>query len=206
MKNIKSWIRNAIVTSSVLGMAAVSAHGHDWDRGHDRDRDHDRYDRGSYYVRVAPQPEFAYARVIDVDPIVRRVAYSQPQQDCWYEEREVYPRRGLDQDTTTPTIVGAIIGGVVGHQFGSGHARNVGTVAGVVLGASVGHDVAVRSGGSEVRSVQRCGVRDYPQYEERIDGYRVTYLHCGRRYTTVMPYDPGERVRVRVGANVVVVQ
>lgn len=33
----------------------------------------------------------------------------------------------------------------------------------------------------------------------RVDGYRVTYEFQGREYTTVMSYDPGDRVRIRVG-------
>lgn len=146
--------------------------------------------------------ELDYARVVDVDPIVRRVAVDTPQRDCWYEDRPVYgePR------SATPAILGAIIGGVVGHQFGSGHSRNVGTVAGAVLGASVGRDVSVRGAGVETRSIERCEVRGYREWEERVDGYRVTYVYRGREYRTVMPYDPGNRVQVRVGMDVDVVR
>jgi uncharacterized protein YcfJ len=42
--------------------------------------------------------------------------------------------------------------------------------------------------------------------EERIDGYRVTYLFRGREYNTVMSYNPGERVRIRVGDGIEVLQ
>jgi len=34
---------------------------------------------------------------------------------------------------------------------------------------------------------------------DRCDGYRVTYEFRGREYTTVMSYDPGSRVRIKVG-------
>jgi len=210
--NLKSIARSALLAAGLLGAGAVLAHGNGWGNGWSREHDDDRYydrDDAGYYSRdvrvVRPQFEgMAYARVIDVDPIVHRVAYSNPQRECWNEEREVYPQRGFDQQTAAPTIVGAVVGSVIGHQFGSGHSRDLGTVAGAVIGAAVGHDAAVRAGGAEVRSVQRCAVRDYPQYEERVAGYRVTYVYCGREYTTVMPYDPGERVRVRVDTNVVV--
>ena len=33
----------------------------------------------------------------------------------------------------------------------------------------------------------------------RCEGYRVTYEFQGQEYTTVMSYDPGSRVRIRVG-------
>jgi len=44
------------------------------------------------------------------------------------------------------------------------------------------------------------------RFEERTDGYRVTYLFRGREYNTVMSYDPGERVRIRVGNGIEVLQ
>ena len=47
-------------------------------------------------------------------------------------------------------------------------------------------------------TVQRCDTRYSDSYEERIDGYRVTYIYNGRRQVTQLPYNPGERIRVRV--------
>src|SRR5687767_14729150 len=63
-------------------------------------------------------PEYDYARVVDVDPIVdyerrpvsREVCYDEP-----VRYRDAGYRRG---DSTTPMIAGAVIGGVVGNQFG----------------------------------------------------------------------------------------
>ncbi len=97
----------------------------------------------------------------------------------------------------------ALIGGVVGHQFGSGRGRDAATVAGATIGAAVGYDAAARRSAS-VREeiVQRCEVRYEKRYEERVDGYRVTYEYHGREYTTRLPYDPGERIRVRVAVAV----
>lgn len=46
----------------------------------------------------------------------------------------------------------------------------------------------------------------YGRGDERIDGYRVTYLFRGREYNTVMSYNPGERVRIRVGDGIEVLQ
>ena len=41
-------------------------------------------------------------------------------------------------------------------------------------------------------------MRYQDSWDERIEGYRVAYEYHGRRYETRMPYEPGERVRVRV--------
>ena len=72
-----------------------------------------------------------------------------------------------------------------------------------MVGAGVGYDAAARRSAS-VREeiVQRCEVRYEKRYEERVDGYRVTYEYHGREYTTRLPYDPGERIRVRVAVAV----
>ena len=45
-------------------------------------------------------------------------------------------------------------------------------------------------------SVAKCGTTT--AYEDRVEGYRVTYEYNGRRQTTQLPYDPGDRIRVRV--------
>jgi uncharacterized protein YcfJ len=81
-----------------------------------------------------------------------------------------------------------------------------GNLGGAVLGASVGHDASARNAGVETRSVQRCEVSSQRDWEERVDGYRVAYVYRGREYNTVMPYDPGNRVQVRVGVDVDVVR
>lgn len=182
-----------ILSSAIVGVGLLStataalAHPRHWDRS-------------PQPVVVVPADDYVFARVVEVEPIMTRVRVSTPQRDCWYEEREVYPQRGIDGVTAGPTVLGAIIGGVVGHQFGSGRGRDAATVAGTVIGASIGHSSAVQAAGSETRDVKRCEVRYERSWEEQIDGYRVTYVYRGREYTTRMPYDPGSSVRVRAPA------
>ena len=43
--------------------------------------------------------------------------------------------------TVGGTLAGAAVGGVVGHQFGSGNGKDLATVAGAVGGAIVGHEI-----------------------------------------------------------------
>jgi hypothetical protein len=85
-------------------------------------------------------------------------------------------------------------------QVGHGDGRDFATVAGAAIGAGVGYTSATRQYAPRVREevVQRCDVSYDRSYEERIEGYRVTYEYNGREYTTRMPYDPGERIKVRV--------
>ena len=149
---------------------------------------------------VSRHDNYEYARVVNVEPIVQRVRIESPRRECWNETRTVESRPHIsDPDVGGRTLLGGIIGGVIGHQIGSGRGRDAATVAGTVIGAGVGYDSASRrSSEVEERVVQRCDVRYDHEYEERIDGYRVTYEYNGREYDTRLPYDPGEKIRVRV--------
>jgi uncharacterized protein YcfJ len=141
--------------------------------------------------------EYDYAPVTRVEPIVRQVRIETPRRECYDDVRYV---ESPNPYVGAQTVLGGIIGGVIGHQIGHGHGRDFATVAGAVVGAGVGYTNASRRYGPETReeTVQRCDVRYEREYEERIDGYRVTYEYNGREYTTRLPYDPGERIRVRV--------
>lgn len=163
---------------------------------------------------------YDYARVVDVDPIVRHVRVRTPVRECWEETRYEYyddydrydrhdrPRRS----EAGATIAGGIIGGVIGRQFGDGKGRDAMTLVGTLVGAAIGNERASRGreyddrydydryGAYERQSypVTRCETRYRAEDQERIDGYRVTYRYRGQTYTTRTDYDPGDRIRVRV--------
>ena len=157
--------------------------------------------------------DYDYARVLDVDPIVRHVRVTVPKRECWTETRyeEVQSQGGSyggPRPTAGSTILGGIIGAAIGNQIGRGDGRRAATVAGAVIGSAIGHDAAdrrnARYGNSPVVTesrpydAERCEVRYEDSYEDRVEGYRVTYEYNGRRQTTQLPYDPGDRIRVRV--------
>ncbi len=152
-------------------------------------------------------PGYDYARVLNVDPIVRQVRVEVPQRECWTEEQYEQPRTAY-RGSAGQMIVGGLIGGAIGSRFGHGDGRRAATVAGAIIGSAIGHDAAERRRAEQqagypearVRTVERCGVRYINNYEERVDGYDVEYEYCGRRYQTRLPYDPGERLRIRVDA------
>lgn len=141
---------------------------------------------------------YEYARVVRAEPIYRSVRVSNPRQVCTEEpvtERTVY-RGGPDPGAV---LVGALIGGVIGHQFGGGHGRDVATAAGAFIGAN---HAAYNSSGQRVveREVveTRCERVRAARYEDELAGYDVTYRYHGRLYHTRTASDPGSRIRVRV--------
>jgi uncharacterized protein YcfJ len=160
--------------------------------------------------------DYDYARVTNVEPRVRQVRVSVPRREC-YEETGYgsdygpgygpgYSQGGGERPAAGGMILGGLIGAVIGHQFGHGRERGVGTVAGAVIGSAIGHDAAMQRRGyvpygyspARAESGERCETRYTEQVEQRIDGYRVSYRYNDRDYQTVLPYDPGERLRVRV--------
>jgi uncharacterized protein YcfJ len=148
--------------------------------------------------------DFDYARVVRTEPIVRQVAVETPRRECWDETQTVDSNPHVsDPQVGGRMLLGGIIGGVIGHQFGSGSGRDAATIAGAAIGAGVGYDSARRAYGTQSTQqvVQRCAVRYDEEYEDRIDGYRVTYEYNGREYTTRTPNDPGPRIRVRVAVS-----
>ena len=147
---------------------------------------------------------YDYAKVVDVDPIVRVVRVPTPRRECWNEEvvRRDQPRgyyRG-NRGSYTPLVLGGVLGGVVGNQFGSGRGRDAMTVAGALLGASVGRDVShgPRASQTYVTTERHCRVTEEYYEEEEVDGYRVKYRYRGRTYATRMEQHPGRRVKLRV--------
>jgi len=147
--------------------------------------------------------QYDYARVVSSEPIVRMVTVNTPVRECW-QDTEYYTVDRPVPGSGASTLVGAVIGGVIGHQFGSGRGNDAATIAGSMIGAAVGNDAAKRRYGASYRTVeysrpvQRCETRMTSHREERIDGYRVVYKYHGQKYETRMPYDPGREIRVRV--------
>jgi uncharacterized protein YcfJ len=158
-----------------------------------------------------------FARVLDVEPLKRRIRVTEPRRECVeetrYDERAGYRARPEARTAAGSMILGGLLGAAVGNQFGHGDGRRAATVAGALIGSAIGHDAAHspyesgRPGGriddrryEEPRAytVQRCDVRYNERWEERVEGYHVTYEYNGRRYETELPYDPGPRLRVRV--------
>jgi uncharacterized protein YcfJ len=149
-------------------------------------------------LAVAGDAGYELARVVDVEPI--REVHRTPvdREVCWEETVRVRERR----HSHAPTVLGAIIGGVIGNQFGSGSGRDAATAAGALLGGAIGHDASKAHEGRSYPAIrERCEVER--QWRERtVDrGYRVTYEYAGRLHRTTMNHHPGDTIRVRVSVD-----
>ena len=156
---------------------------------------------GAYDARYDRNSEYDFARVVNVEPLRRQVRVSEPVRECW-QETSYASERPFSSNHVGGTLLGSAIGTVIGNQIGHGRGKDVARVAGALVGGAIGHNVSVdrqrQQYGNEGRTYERCDVRYRDSWQERVEGYEVTYEYAGREYVTRMPYDPGERIRIRV--------
>jgi uncharacterized protein YcfJ len=148
-----------------------------------------RDDYATGYASGRENVSYVYAQVTRVDPIYETVRTRVPEEHC---DGRVVRDGG---DPTGGTVLGAIVGAALGNQVGKGDGRDAATVAGAVVGGAIGRNID-RNNGSASRG--GCRVVDVEREERRVASYDVEYVHQGQTYMSRLPYDPGERLRVRV--------
>lgn len=90
-------------------------------------------------------------------------------------------RVGSDNGAALGTVIGAIAGGLIGHQVGGGRGKTAATVAGAVGGGFAGHAIGERTGSG--------------------DGWQVVVQLDNGQYATVTQRNAPQ---VRVGERVVI--
>ena len=133
------------------------------------------------------------ARVIESRPLY---AAGERKEECWN------PRAGHFEEVRSENktrigkgaAIGALAGGVLGHQVDSGG----GTAAGAILGGLLGHHLERRGDSNDSQNdldFSRCRVVSEGN-SGNIVGYDVRYEFNGREYVTRMDRDPGRRLRL----------
>jgi uncharacterized protein YcfJ len=135
-----------------------------------------------------------WARVTVVAPQYERV--NVPEEQCRTEYVPVQANAG--GSGYAGPVIGGIAGGLLGSTLGNGNGKVAAAAAGAVAGSIVGANVQAgqASANAGTQPVRRCALVDH--WEKRLTGYRVNYEYAGRPYETVLPYDPGQNLRVRV--------
>lgn len=139
-----------------------------------------------------------YATVLDVDPVTRQVAQSQPRQVC--EDVPVTQRLPERDGNVGGTVAGAVIGGLAGNQLGknrSSDRRKIETAAGAVGGAFLGRYIDQRHvGGRVVQTTERqCRTVSDSVSRDKVIGYDVTFRNPdGSTGMKRMTSRPGSRL------------
>ena len=115
-------------------------------------------------------PYSDWAKVLRVEPLHRTVQVSTPRQECWEEPVKRYRTHGYGHHkrSYTPVIIGGILGGVIGNQFGRGSGNVLTTAAGAILGGSVARDAQAHH-----HDHHHAARESYTTYERRCETTHV---------------------------------
>ena len=168
----------------------------------------DRYESSS----VGPQGQRCYTRNDGYVDRYGNSSYPNGYGNDGYGGNNRYGGYGGSQTgRTVATVVGGVVGAVLGSQVGGGSARYATSAIGSMVGGQVGGSIYDQT--QRQRQQGQVTVCDpvptsggynsnagygNARYGNAQDAYDVTYEYNGRRYTSRMNYDPGQRVRIRV--------
>jgi len=141
-----------------------------------------------------------YATVISVEEVYKQYRTEEPYQECYIKET----LQNQGDGSATNEIMGAILGGAIGNQFGEGDGKEVMTLAGIVLGASMANDAEkANSTGQVVVSQEVCETKVKTSFVKRLSHYLVHIDYEGRdlAFTSKKrPYDDVIKVKVTVSS------
>lgn len=136
------------------------------------------------FASVASAEARLQATVVGMQESYRTVVKEVPVQSCTTVEVPIYETRNKGQASTGDTLAGAIIGGVIGNQFGGGSGKDAATVLGAILGA----DAANKKGNR-----QETVIVGYRQQEQCTTTYKSKQTEVRGRNTVTVETDSGDR-------------
>jgi uncharacterized protein YcfJ len=177
-----------LITSALLFLATSPLVQAKHDRGYQSNHEHNR-------------GEFK-AKVINFSPIYKYVAVTQSQIYCAPGQIHSTFRRSHDsrRHDKSATIVGGVLGGVIGHAASDKNHKGLGAILGAVIGSSLAHNIGyvnnnhthnipVKPGNCvfTLRKANKIRVRE---------GYEVTYRTQGKIYQTFRKNKPQKHIRI----------
>jgi uncharacterized protein YcfJ len=155
------------------------------------------------------------AEVTNVAPVITERFVEEPRQECVVQPRAM--RRGYSRHDRHyrndgsvveyddrrggggSKLLGGLLGGLLGHQFGGGHGKTALTIVGAFAGAAIaGGRRRVEPAYFEEPERRYCSTVTDQRLVRELDGYLVTYLYEGQEFTRQVDEHPGDRLRVRV--------
>lgn len=132
-------------------------------------------------------------RLYEVNVSSVRAVVGTPEKRCWIE-REQAPQ-DQNQVNAPAAVLGALLGGVLGHQVGGGTGKDLATAGAAIAGAVLGSQVGNNAGAPQtaMQDVQRC--KDVPR-QAHTDYWDVTYTFRGEEHRIQMASPPGRTLTV----------
>ena len=132
-----------------------------------------------------------YAQVVSSTPIKESI--KTPRKEC--RNVTVTHRRPVqDENRIAGSVLGAVAGGVIGHQFGGGRGRDGATVVGALGCGYAGNQIqgSMQEGDTYTTTQQRC--KTVYDKSEKMLGYDVTYKIGDQQGKIRMDRDPGAQI------------
>ncbi|WEF26477.1 glycine zipper 2TM domain-containing protein [Klebsiella aerogenes] len=132
-----------------------------------------------------------YAQVVSSTPIKESI--KTPRKEC--RNVTVTHRRPVqDENRIAGSVLGAVAGGVIGHQFGGGRGRSVATVVGALGGGYAGNQIqgSMQEGDTYTTTQQRC--KTVYDKSDKMLGYDVTYKIGDQQGKIRMDHQPGAQI------------
>jgi uncharacterized protein YcfJ len=169
-------MNRSLVIGSVLGAIAVTAGG------------------AIAGYRVLEKP--SGAEVVSTRALVKTI--KTPRQEC-HDEQVTRTKPAKDTNRLAGTGIGAVVGGLLGHEVGGGSGKVLATVAGAAAGGYAGNKIEqkVQAGDTYTTTEQRC-MTAYDTSEVP-NGYDVTYVLDGKHHHVHMDHDPGKTIPLKDG-------
>ena len=140
------------------------------------------------------------ATVTSVEKVYKQYRVDEPYQDCYIQETLQQNGDG----SATNEIMGAILGGAIGNQFGEGDGNDAMTLAGIFLGASIANDAEKANAANQVVVSQEvCENKVRQKIERRLSHYKVYVEYEGREVSfssKKRPFDDVIKVKVTISS------
>ena len=142
-----------------------------------------------------------YATITHVNPNYQNVSVPKYRTDCRVNQVPIYGSVKNGQASTGDTILGAIIGGAVGNQFGGGKGNDAATVLGAIIGADIANKKPRTS--QQIigyREEQTCNNVTFYETQQELKNYTINYEWRGVQGSTVTynNYRVGDRLPIEV--------
>ena len=132
-----------------------------------------------------------YATVTSVEKVYKQYRTEEPYQECYIKET----LQNQGDGSATNEIMGAILGGAIGNQFGEGEGKEAMTLAGIFLGASLANDAEkANSTGQVVVSQEVCETKVKTSFVKKLSHYLVHIDYEGRDLVFASKKRPSEDV------------
>ena len=133
--------------------------------------------------------------VVRSEPVYRYVTIRRPYEICQNRRVRVYQED--EGQVPVAALMGAVAGGVLGHQFGRGHGREAATIGGAVVGALGAANLVQNHPRSRWENRRVCETRYEEHRERHLIHYKNIAWYQGRRIVKFSRH-PLKRIRVNV--------